>query len=167
MAKITFGKFQGWDTEKLAQTSEGRGYLEWGAEDLRSPKWRKEFQRVLDDFSAADIDIMAEAKAILVNSPEIGWDEAETVAEMIKEEAEQSEAVADAFEKAEDQLRAEMSRTYSDTKSVDQLIRLIKSGDYQSWIDQGKIKFSSSKNQKIVTTAVKAFEAEIDGLEIW
>jgi len=45
--KLTFGKWQGWNTEDMARTFEARGYLEWGKENLKSPKWRKECERVL------------------------------------------------------------------------------------------------------------------------
>lgn len=167
MAKLTFGKFNGWDTEKLAQTSEGRDYLEWGAENLRSPKWRKEFQRVLDNFSASDIDIMAEAKAILANSPDIGWDEAETVARVLKEEAEQAEAVEAAMEQAKENLRNVLSATAGVRKeAIDVLVGVVLRGDFWPWVNRGKIQFSSSNSEKNMIAAVKAFEVEIDGLEI-
>lgn len=59
---ITFGKWQGWDTDRLAQTgSFGRSYLSWGEDNLRSPKWRKEFARALEENQVMDRAAMAEA----------------------------------------------------------------------------------------------------------
>lgn len=60
--KITFGKWQGWDTDELAKSgSFGRPYLEWGAEELKSPKWGKEFQRALSDNQVMDKSAIARA----------------------------------------------------------------------------------------------------------
>lgn len=60
--KLTFGKWEGWDTNRLAKSgSFGRSYLEWGAENLQSPKWRKEVQRALDANQVMDKDAIAQA----------------------------------------------------------------------------------------------------------
>ncbi len=48
--QISFGKWQGWDTDKLARTgSFGRDYLTWGSQELQNPKLKREFKRALDE----------------------------------------------------------------------------------------------------------------------
>jgi hypothetical protein len=60
--QITFGKWQGWDTDRLAKTgSFGRAYLDWGATNLQSPKWRREFKRALDENPEMDRGAMVQA----------------------------------------------------------------------------------------------------------
>lgn len=62
MAQITFGKWQGWDTNRLAQAgSFGRDYLSWGAQNLESLKWKKEFDRALNNNREMSRDAMASA----------------------------------------------------------------------------------------------------------
>lgn len=60
--KITFGKWQGWDTDRLAKTgSVGRDYLEWGRAELKSPKWQQEFARALEENQVMDRTAMGAA----------------------------------------------------------------------------------------------------------
>lgn len=40
--KFTFGKFNGWDVDELAQTFAGREYLSWCASNLSNSAWRAE-----------------------------------------------------------------------------------------------------------------------------
>lgn len=48
--QISFGKWQGWDTDKLARAgSFGRDYLTWGSQELQNRKWKLEFKRALDE----------------------------------------------------------------------------------------------------------------------
>lgn len=78
--QITFGKYQGWDTEDLAKAGEaGRSYLNWGADNLRSPKWRKEFSRALA-ISAREQDEWLTASAIVQDCPDIGYEDAHMAA---------------------------------------------------------------------------------------
>lgn len=52
-APITFGKFRGWSVEEVAKAGEsGRNYLKWGMDNLKSPFWRKEFERGLSILDA-------------------------------------------------------------------------------------------------------------------
>ena len=73
---ITFGKFKGWDTEDLAKAGEAaRNYLSWGSSNLRSPKWVREFDRVLSLGAENDKGLMVRA---IVEGEDISQDDAET-----------------------------------------------------------------------------------------
>jgi len=80
--KITFGKFKGWETEDLARAGNtGRKYLRWGADNLKSPKWAREFERVLTSSpldAKYDIDLMAQA--IVIDAPDISIEESYIIA---------------------------------------------------------------------------------------
>ncbi|MCB0087942.1 MAG: hypothetical protein KDE54_08515 [Caldilineaceae bacterium] len=49
---ITFGKHKGFTPEQLKRMDSD--YLRWGANNLNSPKWRKEFQEALDTLTIED-----------------------------------------------------------------------------------------------------------------
>jgi len=88
--QITFGKFQGWTPLELAQAGEaGRGYLSWGAEHLKSPKWRQAFEAALHADVQADPSLMA--KAIMKDASDISYDEA---LELAHGEIEQKEEIS-------------------------------------------------------------------------
>jgi len=75
--KLTFGKFRGWDTEDLAKAGEtGRNYLYWGSSNLRSPKWAREFERVLGLPVEYDETLMV--KALIDSESDIDYDDAQT-----------------------------------------------------------------------------------------
>ena len=58
--EITFGKWQGWDTNDLAKAGEAqRDYLRWGAANLQAPKWRKEFADALKRNQSFDQKMVA------------------------------------------------------------------------------------------------------------
>lgn len=59
---FTFGKWRGWNTDDLAQTFAGRGYLSWCAENLKSPVWRAECARALQENKEIDIGLAAKAE---------------------------------------------------------------------------------------------------------
>ncbi len=90
---ITFGKFNGWTPSDLARAGvEGRSYLSWGANNLKSPAWRKVFEDALGETSATDLHLAA--RALVIADPGIGYDEA---LRFVQEEA---------AERAEDDARA-------------------------------------------------------------
>lgn len=97
--KITFGKFSGWNTEDLAKAGKtGRDYLYWGANNLKSEMWRREFDRA-QRLQVAQDDTLA-AKALLVSDPDLGMYEAQRIVSDEKaEEAERDRFVA-AFDAA-------------------------------------------------------------------
>lgn len=64
---ITFGKYNGRDTLELASSGQtGRSYLEWGAQNLQSPKWRRAFQEAL----AASVEYSVQSEANLITADE-------------------------------------------------------------------------------------------------
>jgi hypothetical protein len=44
---ITFGKYQGFTPNELSASDEGRSYLSWGADNLKSPQWQQAFREAL------------------------------------------------------------------------------------------------------------------------
>jgi len=96
--EITFGKFRGWQTMDLAKAGQvGRDYLSWGAENLRSPKWRKEFQDALD--ATQEIDVRLTANAIMIDAPDLPCDDADIIArdeKALNEAANRAQAQYDA-----------------------------------------------------------------------
>jgi hypothetical protein len=46
-SRLTFGKYQGFTPSELAATLQGRNYLDWGKDNLKSPAWRKAFDDAL------------------------------------------------------------------------------------------------------------------------
>lgn len=97
--QITFGKFNGWKTEDLARAGKtGREYLYWGANNLKSEVWRREFDRA-QRMDVAQDDALA-AKALLVSDPDLGMYEAQRIVSDEKaEEAERDRFIA-AFDAA-------------------------------------------------------------------
>ena len=69
MTTLTFGKYSGQSIESLKRIDPD--YLRWGAQNLRSDKWRAEFTEV-----AATITMEDEAWAIVHESPDIDYYEA-------------------------------------------------------------------------------------------
>ena len=64
--KITFGKHKGLQAEALKRVDVD--YLRWGAKNLKSSVWRREFQRVLNNVTDYDEACsMAEQDGITVN----------------------------------------------------------------------------------------------------
>ncbi len=59
---VTFGKYQGADTNTLARFSEGREYLVWGSEKLQSEKWRNEFGRALSSVHLSSVSLEEQAR---------------------------------------------------------------------------------------------------------
>lgn len=111
--KVTFGKWQGWDTDDLARTTDGASYLEWGKKKLQSPVWRDEFARALRE--AAPMDDELEVRATLKANPEI---EEEEVWEIIQERKAEA-AEYETKEKALGEARAKVVAKYATLAGVD------------------------------------------------
>lgn len=78
--QITFGKFQGWTPLELAQAGEvGRGYLSWGADNLKSPQWRRAFEEALHAQVGPDVALMA--RAIMKDANDLSHEEAMSLAQ--------------------------------------------------------------------------------------
>lgn len=111
--KVTFGKWQGWDTDDLAKTTEGRSYLEWGKEKLQSPMWRNEFARALRE--AAPMDETLEIRAISKANPDIDEVEAWQIVQERKKEA----ALYAAQEEALEEARTKVVAKYAALAGID------------------------------------------------
>lgn len=108
--KLTFGKFEGWDTDDLAKAGEvGRDYLQWCSRNLRSPKWRRECERVLKSNSASEIDEHLATEAIVVDSGDISYSEAQIFARDEIAQREEDDQLFAAMERAKEQVVAEFA----------------------------------------------------------
>ena len=87
--KITFGKWQGWDTDDLARTEDGRNYLSWGTNNLQSSQLKAEFARALAN--AGQPDETLEIRAIVRANPDIDEAEAWQIVQERKSEALENE----------------------------------------------------------------------------
>lgn len=110
---ITFGKYKGWDTEDLAKAGEqGRNYLHWGSSNLRSPKFAREFDRVLGLPVEYNEALMVKA---IVEAENIHPDDALVYAREELEGVAEDNAVEDKMEKAGEALLAEYAPKMSTT----------------------------------------------------
>lgn len=169
--KITFGKFNGWDTEALAKTTEGRNYLSWGASKLDSPKWRDEFQRALNTVSLDQIDIGLEAEAIMQGDPQIDPASAYRYAEEVKADALQKEQAFEALGKAEEKLRSDLKAAGVSDKGVNVLSNLITTRfnieEVRDWEKVGKIQFTDRAKRDAVYAALNAYVAAVDAVKFY
>lgn len=102
--KITFGKFQGWDTLELAKAGEeGRQYLRWGKDNLQSPQWRKAFADALKADVHADEKLIYRALRVSYDDDEI-----QAMEDLAREQAADYES-----EKAYDDSLAKIRAKYS------------------------------------------------------
>lgn len=72
---ITFGKHSGLDTTLLAKCAEGRQYLSWGAEKLKSATWRSAFQQALDSVSLSQVSLEEQADATVKVLRDISYED--------------------------------------------------------------------------------------------
>lgn len=167
MAKLTFGKWQGWEIENLVKFSDGRSYLAWGAEKLQNPKLRKEFQAALDNFKAEDMSIELEAEAILKSDGSCDWLDAEALALEMKAdmiEAEQREAAYDA---ARQRFFNALAQAGISTGAASVVFRMVEvDGIYElSECEKcGRIKFSSAAKRNAVYQAAIEFDGDLDNI---
>ena len=114
--EVTFGKFKGWQPEALAKTLDGRNYLDWAADNLDSPKWRKEFKRVLSlDFA---YDFALSIKATMTANPDLSYEDAEIwVKDTIVSESEANDLVGK-FASLETRLRRYLANNGISEKGV-------------------------------------------------
>lgn len=146
MAKITFGKFQGWDTLDLAKAGEdGRNYLRWGAESLKSPFWRKEFEQALKVDIQSDIELMAQVT--IIRNPDIGYDEALYFAQAeIEQNAETDAMLADVEAKQEAVIQKWLPRMVG--KTTENLRGIGKRFEFAGELDQIPLSRFSSVQAK-------------------
>lgn len=144
--KITFGKWQGWDTDELAKSgSFGRPYLEWGAEELKSPKWRKEFQRALSDNQVMDKNAIA--KAIRQDYPDLVAELDQAIEIELGEWGQLQEV-----EEAKQKLTNFFSRKLRELGVAEGGVIYLQSNFYQieELFDRGKVKFAQADVAKVI-----------------
>lgn len=159
--KITFGKWQGWDTNKLAKSgSFGRTYLEWGAEDLKSPKWQNEFKRALTENQVMDKNAIAQA--IRQDYPDLVA-ELDQAIEIELGEWKQLEEVAETQAK----LTNFFSRKLRELGVTEGGVTYLISNHWQieELLSQGKVKFANAEVEKVINLcnrySQKMYEAEM------
>ena len=131
-SSITFGKFSGWTAFDLAKAgSSGRSYLSWGANNLKSPQWRQVFQDALSAPIITDLNLAA--RALMVDDPEIGIDEAMyIVREQEAERAEDARSLA-AWEASRSAVAAEYAaRTGKTAQEMESLAKRFENSDWEN-----------------------------------
>lgn len=168
MSKITFGKYSGWDTEKLATFTDGQRYLAWGAEKLQSPKLRKEFSDALKNSKAADFDIILEAESILKQDGSCDWLDAEALARETKAELIEAEQRDAAIEAAKQRFFNALAQAGIDTAGAQQVFNLIQSGfDIEALREAekaGRVQFTSPAKRNAVWQAAIGLDGDLDNI---
>lgn len=158
--KITFGKFSGWNTEDLAKADKtGREYLYWGANNLKSEMWRREFDRA-QRLQVAQDDALA-AKALLVSDPDLGMYEAQHIVSEEKSERERVDRFVAAFDAARDAVIACWLPNFPN-KTAAQLRGIAGKWEHTEWHELPLGNFSSPAAR----AAFMGFMAEYTAVEI-
>lgn len=151
---IGFGKYSGHNTDVLAKSPDGRNYLAWGVENLKSPKWRKEFKRALSENDSLDVNaIIAIWK---VNDPEFAGlsEDYEHAEELVREQAAQRE-YDDKKAKMENYLRRKLSEAGVSDKGIRFILSRI--WEFDELVEIGTVKFDSPVKKKAVMDLVERF----------
>lgn len=153
MAKLTFGKFSGVDTMELAAGGDtGRDYLEWGAENLKSPKWRQLFDEALVANVAYDME--AEARLIVRDQGDISFDEAMHQLRMMNEWEEETDHALAAYEEWKEEYRAALVEIEVAHPRV--VSELLEGGDISDLESLG-VQFSSPQRRAEVAALIEEF----------
>ena len=80
--------------------------MSWGADNLHSPKWRKAFQDVLNITQEIDVDLTA--KALQQDAPDLGYSEAQRIAQGQEDWEKHEQDIDDEFDKIKEWLRSEL-----------------------------------------------------------
>ena len=168
MTKVNFGKYQGWDTDNLARFTDGRSYLAWGTENLKSPQLRKEFQMTLDSISAIEISIELEAESIMRSDGSCDYLDAEALAREIKADMIENEQRDAAFEAARQHFLNALARAGIDSNGAQRLFNLIQQGfEIEELTDaekNGRVKFTSSQKRNAVWQAAIELDGDLDNI---
>lgn len=117
--KVTFGKFNGWDTNDIAKAGEpGRNYLRWGAENLKSKKWRDEFDRALQENTYTGTDVALHAKAMMVQDGFLDWNDALALAQEMAYTDAELQKEADEHEAKREEFLAKWAEKFGVTRDV-------------------------------------------------
>ena len=114
---ITFGKHTGKDTNLLAKSPDGREYLRWGAQNLKSNTWRVEFDRALSDVKLGTLEEQAGATCRIDSSAD--YDDVLRFLQSEADTAAEDDAMFAAIEKAQSVIFDDWAKTSG--KSIGQL----------------------------------------------
>lgn len=153
--RLTFGKFEGWDTEDLAKAGDyGRSYLVWCAENLKSPKWRAECERAL---GLGGFDEALTAKALVQDSGDIGFEEALFIVRENRAAQEEDDKLWAAVEDAQEKVISEYAGKME--VPVNKLRQIFKRYEFGGWEELPASKFSSQEKYRQFIDFMQAVEA--------
>jgi hypothetical protein len=140
---ITFGKYNGTDTGALAKFSEGREYLVWGSEKLKSEKWRREFEQALSSVSLSSVSLEEQAK-LTVQFDKDGDADYDDILRFLRDEKADNEEFAEK-EKATEEKRLEIFKEWEKEsgKPISQLRSLFKRFEWHGREDLESIPLSN------------------------
>ncbi len=160
--KVTFGKWNGWDTDNLAKAGmAGRSYLEWGSENLESPKWRTEFKRALADNTTSDLHLVASAAA---KADGITYEEAYEWAEEMKLEADAHAAKEEKLGKLQNYFVRQLTEI-----GVSQMgIVHLKSHYWEidEMVEAGRAQFETAEKQAFILDLCNRYVEAVAGIEM-
>ena len=160
--ELTFGKYKGWDTGRLARFSDGRDYLAWGAAKLDSPKWRKEFQEALDRTPPEEIDLDLEANAIMADDPQIDPADAYILSRDKRAEMVNDRKREEAEAQAREELKKTLLETGADERATTALMRLATCADDIVELESaGRIQFTGDRRAGVIA-AFEAYDRRTD-----
>lgn len=154
--QITFGKFKNWKVEDLAKAGEtGRNYLAWGAENLRSPKWRKIFSAALTE-TTMDVHLAAN---VLVTAEKMGYRQARAIIEEnVAHESEMAQEF-DRYQQARDELHDGLyALGVTSPRTLSVISRWIRNGEIHQIIEEGQLKFENIDREQFMVVVAR-FEA--------
>lgn len=168
MTQITFGKWQGWDTERMAKFTDGRSYLAWGAENLKAPQWRKEFQRALDSIPATEIDLDLEAQSIMHSDAQIDPEDAYILARDARAELIEDQEREKVYEAAKTRFYNNLREVAISDMGINAIFNMIERHGIEELAEAekyGKIKFTSPAKRDVVWQAAIGFDGDLDNIE--
>jgi hypothetical protein len=150
---------------EVAKTTTGRSYLAWGAANLESPKWRKEFQSALDTVSASEIDINREASDIAATG-DIDAEDAYKLAQDVVADAVADEARSKAIEAAKAEFRQALEAAGVSRAGVNFLPGALMAGIEELALFEkfGRIKFTDQAKRNSVWQAAIVFDGRLENI---
>ncbi len=151
--KITFGKFKNWEVSELAKSGEaGRNYLAWGAENLRSEKWRGIFGEALAE---TQLDKRLAAQAISQQEGDISFSEALNIATEEQETAAYYDREKSQYEQAIAEMESALLSLGIPQKALSTIVKWIKNGEVEQREECGQLKFQSIDRQEFMAIVEK------------
>jgi hypothetical protein len=152
---VTFGKYQGADTNTLARFSEGREYLAWGSEKLQSEKWRNEFGRALSSVHLSSVSLEEQAR-LTVQFDKDGDADYDDILRFLRDEEADNEEFA-AKEKAAEEKRLEIFKEWEkeSKKPISQLRSIFKRFEWHGREDLESIQLSNFSSAQAKEQLIK------------